>query len=71
MRLSLGDLYLDGMKGMLLLDDPFTEMDEGRRAVAIQEIKAFSAGHQVLLITCHDSHKSELLASGAVSIKID
>jgi DNA repair exonuclease SbcCD ATPase subunit len=71
MRLSLGDLYLDGMKGMLLLDDPFTEMDEGRRAVAIQEIKAFSAGHQVLLITCHESHKSELLASGAVSIKID
>ena len=64
-RLSLGELYLGGMNGMIVLDDPFTDMDAGRRAAAIEEISSFASGHQVLLITCHETHTEEMLSAGA------
>lgn len=69
-RLSLGELYLKGLGGLLVLDDPFTEMDEGRRAAAIKELSAFSAQHQVLLITCHSAHHQELIHAGAAPISV-
>ena len=70
LRLSLGELYLEGMRGIVVLDDPFTDMDEKRRSAAARELKAFSEKHQVLLITCHASHTGELLVAGGNQVAI-
>ena len=59
-RLALSELYLNGMGGFFLLDDPFTDMDASRRAAAVQALGAFSEKHQVLFFTCHPEHSREL-----------
>jgi len=59
-RLALSELYLKGMDGFFLLDDPFTDMDAARRAAAIQAIGTFAENHQVLIFTCHPGHAREL-----------
>lgn len=58
-RLALSELYLKGMDGFFLLDDPFTDMDAGRRAAAVQAIGTFAEKHQVLFFTCHPQHAGE------------
>lgn len=59
-RLALSELYLKGMDGFFLLDDPFTDMDTSRRAAAVQSIGTFAENHQVLFFTCHPEHAGEL-----------
>jgi hypothetical protein len=59
-RLALSELYLKGMDGFFLLDDPFTDMDATRRTAAIQAIGTFAESHQVLFFTCHPEHAGEL-----------
>jgi exonuclease SbcC len=59
-RLALSELYLKGMDGFFLLDDPFTDMDATRRAAAVQAIGTFAENHQVLFFTCHPEHAEEL-----------
>jgi len=59
-RLALSELYLNGMGGFFLLDDPFTDMDASRRAAAVQALGTFSEKHQVLFFTCHPEHAREL-----------
>jgi recombinational DNA repair ATPase RecF len=59
-RLALSELYIKGMDGFFLLDDPFTDMDTTRRAAAIQAIGTFAENHQVLFFTCHPDHAGEL-----------
>ena len=60
-RLALAELYLDGMNGFLLMDDPFTDMDEARRRAAMQAVGSFAKDHQVLIFTCHPQHAAELV----------
>lgn len=70
-RLALSELYLKGMDGFFLLDDPFTDMDASRRAAAIQAIACFAEKHQVLFLTCHAEHAGELLRlPGAKSLGV-
>lgn len=70
-RLALSELYLKGMHGFFLLDDPFTDMDAIRRAAAVQAIGAFSKNHQVLFFTCHPQHAGELQnLTGARSLQV-
>ena len=59
-RLALADLYLDGMEGFLLLDDPFTDMDPSRRHAAECCLGEFAKQRQVLFFTCHPDHAREL-----------
>ncbi len=59
-RLALSELYLKGMDGFFLLDDPFTDMDTTRRTAAVQAIGAFAENHQVLFLTCHPEYADEL-----------
>lgn len=59
-RLALAGLYLEGLEGFLLMDDPFTDMDEGRRLAAMQAVGNFAKGRQVLIFTCHPQHAAEL-----------
>ena len=67
-RLALSELYLKGMDGFLLLDDPFTDMDATRRAAAIQTIGTFAENHQVLLFTCHPDHVRALQGLAGANI---
>jgi uncharacterized protein YhaN len=53
-------LYLDGMEGFLVLDDPFTDMDPARRRAAEQCLGEFAKQRQVLFFTCHPEHRREL-----------
>ena len=70
-RLALPELYLIGMDGVFLLDDPFTDMDTSRRAAAVPASGAFSEKHQVLFFTCHPEHARDLVnVSGAKNLQI-
>jgi uncharacterized protein YhaN len=60
-RLAMAELYLDEMDGFLILDDPFTDMDPGRRKAAHLCLGKFSKNHQVILFTCHPEHADEIL----------
>jgi exonuclease SbcC len=59
-RLALAELYLDGMDGFLVLDDPFTDMDPTRRRAAELCLGEFAKQRQVLFFTCHPDHAREL-----------
>jgi exonuclease SbcC len=59
-RLAFAELYLDGMEGFLVLDDPFTDMDPARRRAAEQCLGEFAKQRQVLFFTCHPEHRREL-----------
>lgn len=59
-RLSLAELYLEQMQGLLILDDPFTDMDPDRRHAAGRCLGDFAKQRQVIFFTCHPDHKHEL-----------
>lgn len=59
-RLALAELYLVGMQGFLVLDDPFTDMDPDRRHAAEHCLREFAKQRQVLFFTCHPEHAREL-----------
>jgi exonuclease SbcC len=59
-RLALAELYLDGMDGFLVLDDPFTDMDPTRRRAAELCLGEFARQRQVIFFTCHPDHAREL-----------
>ena len=59
-RLALAELYLAGMEGFLVLDDPFTDMDPARRRAAVHCLGEFAKQQQVLFFTCHPDHAREL-----------
>ena len=59
-RLALAELYLDEMDGFLVLDDPFTDMDPGRRRAAGECLAAFAEKRQVTFFTCHPNHAAEI-----------
>jgi exonuclease SbcC len=59
-RLAFAELYLDGMEGFLVLDDPFTDMDPARRRAAAHCLGQFAKQRQVLFLTCHPEHRREL-----------
>jgi len=59
-RLALADLYLKGMDGFLLLDDPFTDMDPSRRSAAESCLGESAKYRQIMIFTCHPEHAQEL-----------
>ena len=59
-RLALAELYLDGMEGFLVLDDPFTDMDPDRRRAAEHCLGEFAKQRQVIFFTCHPDHAREM-----------
>jgi len=67
-RLALAELYLRNDNGFLLLDDPFTDMDPQRRALAVEVLMQFAAQRQVILLTCHPGHADALVAAGATRV---
>lgn len=59
-RLALAEWYLEPMKGLVVLDDPFTDMDPDRRRAAQVLLGEFARKRQVLCFTCHPDHAREL-----------
>jgi uncharacterized protein YhaN len=59
-RLAYANQYLDGLDGFLVLDDPFTDFDEGRRKGASQFLQDFAQQKQVFVMTCHSDHAEDL-----------
>jgi hypothetical protein len=59
-RLCLAEWYLEGTGGFIVLDDPFTDMDPVRRKAAGQSLKDFAKSNQVIYLTCHPEHATEL-----------
>lgn len=55
MRLSLADALYDGEAPMLILDDPFVNLDDTRLTNAMELLKKLAEGRQIIYLTCHSS----------------
>ena len=66
-RLSMARWFLEDREGLLVLDDPFVDLDPGRQQTAAALLKDFSKTRQVILLTCHPAH-AELLGEHLVSL---
>lgn len=54
-RLAMASHFLSGQDGLLVLDDPFVDIDPVRQKAAAELISAFAQDKQVLVLTCHPS----------------
>lgn len=55
-RLSLVDIICDNRRPPLLLDDPFVTFDDRRLARAMEVLRDFSRGQQLIIFTCGDHY---------------
>ena len=59
-RLAVLDhLFPDG-GGVIVLDDPCTDMDEGRAARSCELIQKYAGRHQVIFLTCREEYAGAL-----------
>ena len=59
-RLAVLDhLFPDG-GGVIVLDDPCTDMDEGRAARSCELIQEYAGRHQVIFLTCREEYADSL-----------
>ena len=66
-RLAILDhLFPDG-GGVIVFDDPFTDMDAERTAKSCELIKECAKKHQVIFLTCNEDYK-EMLAGNIINI---
>lgn len=54
-RLAMASHFLSGQDGLLVLDDPFVDVDPERQKAAADLISSFARDKQVLVLTCHPS----------------
>ncbi|MBU3742036.1 MAG: hypothetical protein FGM24_07085 [Candidatus Kapabacteria bacterium] len=52
-RLALAKAYLQDRHGVIMLDDPFVDMDIDRRRAAMDVLRDVAVDHQVIMFTCH------------------
>ena len=55
-RLAVLDHLFPEGGGVIVLDDPFTEMDAERAAQSCELLKACATRHQVIFLTCHEKY---------------
>lgn len=55
MRLSLGEALFGGRPPVLILDDPFVNLDDGRVKEALGLLEKLSENRQIVYLTCHSS----------------
>lgn len=65
-RLALTEFFLEGHKGVVILDDPMVDMDPARREQASKAIGKFAKTHQVVLLTCHPEHQQSFESAEVV-----
>ena len=54
-RLALIDALYQNEKPLLVLDDPFTDLDEDKISEALKLLRDIAKNRQVLYFTCHQS----------------
>lgn len=59
-RLAYAKQYLQDLEGFMVLDDPFTDFDMGRRKSASQFLRDFAGQKQLFVLTCHEDHATDL-----------
>lgn len=55
MRLALVDALFKGEAVLVILDDPFVNLDDAHMEKARRLLQKFTADHQILYLTCHSS----------------
>ena len=55
-RLAVLDHLFPEGGGVIVLDDPFTELDAERAAQSCELLKACATRHQVIFLTCHEKY---------------
>jgi energy-coupling factor transporter ATP-binding protein EcfA2 len=66
-RLAMAEVYLDGGRGFVMLDDPLVHLDRDRMAEATAILRAFAERSQVIFFTCHDEHAARLEGPAAAA----
>ena len=59
-RFAYAKQYLSDMEGFMVLDDPFTDFDDGRRVSASKCIQSFATDKQMIVLTCHEQHAKDM-----------
>jgi DNA repair protein SbcC/Rad50 len=67
LRLSMAQYFLQESEGVLVLDDPFVDLDPKRQEMGAEVIKEFASDKQVILFTCHPSH-ADLLGGNRINL---
>ena len=55
MRLALGDALFESGEAVLILDDPFVNLDDERLKKAMERLKKLAEDRQIIYLTCHSS----------------
>ena len=66
-RLAVLDHLFPGGGGVIVFDDPFTDMDADRAAKSCELIKECAKKHQVIFLTCNEAYK-EILEGKIINI---
>jgi uncharacterized protein YhaN len=56
-RLALSDALYEGEPAPIVLDDPFTALDDARLKEALALVGKIAEERQVIYLTCHGSRK--------------
>lgn len=56
-RLALIDAIYKNVKPTIILDDPFTNLDQDKLNIALEFVKDISKKYQVIYLICHESRK--------------
>lgn len=67
LRLSMARYFLEGLRGFLVMDDPFVDIDPKRQSAAAKVIQNFAREKQVIIVTCHPSH-ADLLGGHTITL---
>ncbi len=59
MRLALSDALYEDEKPMLILDDPFVNLDDDRVKNALSMLEKLAENRQIIYLTCHTSRMPE------------
>jgi DNA repair protein SbcC/Rad50 len=68
LRLSMAHYFLQESEGVLVLDDPFVDLDPKRQEMGAEVIKEFASDKQVILFTCHPSH-ADILGGNRIQLE--
>ncbi|MBR0189231.1 MAG: hypothetical protein IJQ23_02460, partial [Clostridia bacterium] len=57
-RFALTDILFTAEKPFIILDDPFSNLDDEKTGAAIKLVKKLSAEYQIIYLVCHESRRA-------------
>jgi exonuclease SbcC len=67
LRLVMGRFFLGDSKGVLVMDDPFVDMDPQRQSAGAEMLREFAEKKQLIIFTCHPAH-AELIGGNRITL---